>query len=95
MGSDNESHNTKHDYKALIRKRTQIKGRVTRIKNFLDSFDADVHSISNLKSRLQKLDYCWSEFNSVQMDIRVLSYKKTRSRNMRSMGDVSGKTYSK
>ena len=70
MDSDNESHNTKHDYKALLRKRAQIKGRVTRIKNFFDSFDAEVHSFSNLKSRLQKLDEYWSEFNSVQTDIQ-------------------------
>ena len=47
-----------------------MKGRVTIIKNFLDSFVADDHSFSNLQSRLQKLEECWSEFNFDQTDIQ-------------------------
>ncbi|XP_075217862.1 uncharacterized protein LOC142322670 [Lycorma delicatula] len=57
----------------LKRKRGYIKGRLTRIINFVDSFDSNVNSHSDLKTRFKRLEECWSDFNSVQSEIWALS----------------------
>lgn len=54
-------------------KRGCIKGRLTRIKNFVDSFDSNVNYHSDLKTRFKRLEECWSDFNSVQSEIWALS----------------------
>lgn len=73
MGSDNETDDlNKQRLKVLIRKRGQVKARLTRIKGFLESFDAEVQSLSNLTTRLQILDRCWSDFETIQLEIQEI-----------------------
>lgn len=58
MGSDSEIHDiNKHTLGVLTGKCGQVKARVTRVKGFLESFNAEIHS-SNLTTRLQILEKC-------------------------------------
>lgn len=50
----------------LKRRRTSVKAKATRFKNFIEGFDSSSDSIYELESRIERLDELWSEFDRVQ-----------------------------
>ena len=57
------------DLNKLIQQRGKVKGSLTRFANFLNKGN---YSTTELKSRLDKIDNLWEEFDVVQSEIEIL-----------------------
>ncbi|XP_051166519.1 uncharacterized protein LOC127284864 [Leptopilina boulardi] len=53
----------------LKKKRTILKSKATRFKNFIEGYEASEETIFELETRIDKLDLLWSEYSNIQDDI--------------------------
>lgn len=61
---------------SLLKKRDHIVSRLNRFKTCLDLIE-ETKDISQLKFRLSKFEQCWFDFESVQMEIELLTDRET------------------
>lgn len=62
----------------LMKQRSGIKGRITRIHNFAQSFD-ETRNLSELSVRTSDLDDLFRQFNDVQLQIETFDENGDRS----------------
>lgn len=58
--------------KSLKLRRSQIKGLLTRARNYINEIDADNVSIFELHQRMHRFTESWEQFNAVQMEIEEI-----------------------
>lgn len=61
----------------LQHKRNAVNKRITRLSEFIDNFDKSAGDYFQLSDRFEKLDLCYSEFDSIQFKIEMLDENDT------------------
>lgn len=56
----------------LKRKRANIKAACTRCKNYIESMDITPENVAQAKSRLDKLNDSWNQYDTVQSELEIL-----------------------